>query len=920
MKTRQPDRVSVLGRFHRAGWRGVLLPALILLVGWTAAAPIFAQQSGVGTAAVQEAAKEAVLRETLDNGLQAVIVRNPLAPVAATVMTYRVGAAETPEGSPGMAHALEHMMFRGSPGLTADQLAAVSASLGGDNNAQTRQTVTQYYFTVPAEDLQLALRIEALRMQGILSTTELWSSEKGAIEQEVAQDLSNPLYVFHSRLIERLFRGTVYARDALGTRESFDRMTADMLQQFHRQWYGPNNAVLVIVGDVDPAATLEQVRELFGGIPPRPLPPRPPVRFQPVQPDAIRLETDRPYGLAFAAFRLPGTDDPDYPAAALLAAALASSRGPLYRLVLQGRALFAGFALQEQPAASVGYAVAAFPRGGDGEAMVGALKEILASEARGGIDPDLVESARRREIADLEFQKNSVSGLALAWSEAVAVEGRRSPEEYAAAVRRVTLQDVSRVARERLDLEHSVTAILTPGNSGAPTTPAGGGSPGGKESLALQSAQPVTLPGWAEAALRRLSVPEATVRPVVSRLANGLQLLVQPATVSGTVSLYGTIDSNSYLQEPAGREGLSRVLDGLFDYGTTSLDRAAYHRALDEIAADISVGTSFSLEVLAEHFERGTELLADLLLHPALPADAFQTVRKQLEASLAGELESPGYRAERALYSALLPKGDPVLREATPQTIASISLEEVRAYHRRVFRPDMTAIVVIGRIAPEEARRVVEKQFGGWSASGPRPNTRLPPAPPNGPAAVRVPDASRVQAEVTLAQTLQLTRSHPDYYPLELGNHVLGGAFYATRLYRALREAAGLVYSVESILQVGRSRGFYLLGYACDPANVPRVRAVIVRNLRQMQTTAVSEPELNQTRSLLLREIPLSQSSIEGIAGGLLDSVRNELPLDEPVRAARLYLQLSARQVQEAFARWVRPDDLVQVIEGPAPK
>jgi zinc protease len=127
-----------------------------------------------------------ILRTKLSNGLQVIIVRNTLAPVVTTMVNYRVGSDETPAGFPGTAHATEHMMFRGSPGLSADQLAAISAAFGGDDNADTQQAVTQYFFTTPAENLEVALRVEATRMQDLLPDESLWTKERGAIEQEVA--------------------------------------------------------------------------------------------------------------------------------------------------------------------------------------------------------------------------------------------------------------------------------------------------------------------------------------------------------------------------------------------------------------------------------------------------------------------------------------------------------------------------------------------------------------------------------------------------------------------------------------------------------------------------------------------------------------------------------------------------------------
>src|SRR3954452_14637761 len=145
-------------------------------------------------AGARAAAESEITRATLKNGLRVVIVRNTLAPVVTTQINYLVGSNEAPEGFPGMAHALEHMMFRGSPGLSAAQLSSLIAAMGGNFNANTQQIVTQYFFTVPASDLETALNIEAVRMRDVLSTAELWRQERGAIEQEIAQDLSNPEY------------------------------------------------------------------------------------------------------------------------------------------------------------------------------------------------------------------------------------------------------------------------------------------------------------------------------------------------------------------------------------------------------------------------------------------------------------------------------------------------------------------------------------------------------------------------------------------------------------------------------------------------------------------------------------------------------------------------------------------------------
>ncbi len=859
-----------------------------------------------------------VTRSTLSNGLQVVIVRNPLAPVVTVELNFKVGGDETPPGFPGSAHAEEHMAFRGCTGMTADQTAAIYAQLGGRDNADTQQNITQYFTTVPAADLDVALQAQAACLRGVDDSEAEWAHERGAIEQEVSRDLSNPTYKFIDRLNQDMFAGTPYAHDPLGTRSSFDATTGAMLHDFYKQWYTPGNAILVIVGDVDPAATLAKVKQLYADIPDHPVPAHPAVNLAPVKPETFTLDSNLPYVLGFIAYRMPGTDSPDYAAIQMLGDILASQRGDLYGMVPAGKALYAGFELAETyPKASIGFAVIALPAGGDSTGPMNEMRQIVENYAQKGLPQDLFDAAKRGEIASAEFQRNSIPGLASAWSEALTAEGRNSPDDDLEAIRKVTLADVNRVAKQYLVNANSIAATLKPAPSGEAVASKGFG---GGEKLTSEPTKPVVLPAWAAASLSQLKVPADYVVASDTTLPNGLRLIVKSDPTSPTVTVVGAVKTNSDLQTPKGQEGVSDILDGLYSYGTQTLDRLAFQKALDDIAASESAGPDFSLQVLKEHFSRGVELLADNELHPALPAEAFGVVKDQTSQLLAGNLKSPGYRTSRALDIALLPPGDPELREATPATLAPITLSDVKQYHAATMRPDLTTIVVIGDIKPDEAKAVITKWFGDWKAAGPKPETTLPPVPVNKASAANVPDPQAVQDSVVLAQQLGLNRFDPDYYPIQLGNHVLGGGFYATRLYHDLRQVAGYVYNVDVSMEASKTRASYSVTYGCDPQNVSKARALVERDLQQMRTEDVSPDELHLAKAMLLRQIPLGESSEEGVAQGLLRRALVGLPLDEPVVAARKYFELTADQIKAAFARQLRMGDFVQVVRGPVPQ
>jgi zinc protease len=893
------------------------IPPTIQRLAWTAAAVMLVAFSVLApTSATQAATEPGVLRATLSNGLRVIIVRNTLAPVVATSVNYLVGSDETPAGFPGMAHAQEHMMFRGSPGLSADQRADIGSLMGGRFNANTRESLTQYLFTVPAANLDVALHVEALRMQGISDTEQEWDKERGAIEQEVAQDHSNPFYALYEKLREVFFAGTVYAHDALGTRPSFDKTTAAMLKRFHDTWYAPNNAILVVVGDLDPPSTLKKVKELFGQIPSKRLPPKPAFTEKPVRATTVTFPTDDPNTTQILSFRTPGLDSPDFPALEILADILNSHRFALYDLVPQGKAIATAFSLQPLPKASVAYAAVSIPAGGDAAQMAQTIRSILLRTAKSGVTADLVAAAKLPEERDTEFQKNSIEGLASAWADAVALYGLPSPEADLARIKKVTLADVNRVARKYLDVDHALSATMEPKNSGKPVT---SGGFGGQEAISLLPEKSTTLPAWADVLLHRLSVPPTTLSPVVSKLSNGLTLIVQPESVSHTVSIYGHIRNRPETEEPLGKEGVSIMLDQLMTYGTTHLDRLAFQSALDDIGADEDAGTDFHVRTLSAHVDRAIELLADNELSPALPAEALESVRARIEPYIASRNTTPAFLTQNAFRQSLFPADDPSLRYATGSSVAAITLQDVQAYYRKVFRPDLTTIVVIGDVTPDHARALVEKYFGDWTGEGPLPVTDLPQAPPNKPTIVSVPDTSRVQDIAVLGQTLAMTRSDPDYYALALGNALLSGGFYSSRLSIDLRKNAGLVYSVNSDISAGRTRSVYVVQYASDPQNVGKAANIVAQDLSTLQHQEPSAEEINRAKALLLQQITLSEGSVDDIAQGILNRQELGLPIDEPAIAAAAYIDLTPAAVEAAFAKWIRPSDLVRVVQGPAP-
>jgi len=856
-----------------------------------------------------------VARATLPNGLRIIAVRDALAPVVAVEMNYLVGSQDDPPDMPGMAHAQEHMMFRGSAGVSGAQLASIAAAMGGDLNGLTQTTATQYLFTVPANALDIVLHIEADRMRGVIDSQSDWIKERGAIDQEVSSDVSNPIYRARQALLGNMFAGTPYAQPGVGTRDAFDSLTSAGLKSYYDTWYRPNNAVLVVVGDLTPDSVVADATRLFSAIQSAPVPPHPSFAMPAPRLADVAFDTDLPYGMALVAYRFPGTDSPDYAAARVLADVISDQRSPFFSGLPFDKVYNASFLLDDMPRASLGIAQGLALQPKDVPDVQRAVITNIGAAIRAGFNTELVEDAKLKEISHDLFRRSSIQGLAEVWSQAVAVEGRTSPDDDIAAIKAVSADDVNRVAGKYLNASTEIAADLTPKQSGAPV-PAD--AFGANESFAPKAAKPVRPPTWAAAVVNSTDVPPSKLGPLDSTLANGLRVIVQKEPGSGSVIVRGEVRNDPDIEAPLGKEGVSLLLDQLFTAGPSNESTYNFFTDIGQIGADERAGSSFSLQVPAVNFDRGMTLLAENELRPSLPSARFSLVRTAVADRVLGLSQTPAYLAEQSLYAALYPKDDAVQRTATPASVEDLSLSDIRAYFNATIRPDLTTLVVVGDVDPQHALSEISQHFGAWKASGTPPLTTLPPAPQNKPSALTVPALGSVQDSVTFAETIAVATGTADYNALTLGDQMLASEFYASRLYRDLREQSGLVYYVSTAFEEDGGRYTYRVRWGCDPQNVSKVAGIVQRDLQDMQSSPPTADELLRAKALAVRELPLREASQAGIAAILLERAGAGMPLDDAA-AQKRYLRVTASQIAAAFGKWIRPNGFVQVVQGPPP-
>jgi zinc protease len=850
-----------------------------------------------------------VTHATLANGMQIYVLQNRLSPVVSMYTNYLAGANDEPVT--GLAHAQEHMMFRGSASVNASQFSDTTAITGGTYNADTQSEVTQYFFEMPAQYLDIALNLERSRATGLLDAQSAWDQERGAITQEVVRDNSSASYRLYEKMNAHIFAGTPYADPGLGTVASFKTIEAPQLKRFYRRWYHPNDIVMVIAGDIDPVTTIAKVRALFGTIPAATLPAHPGVALQPLTPLTLHDNSSDPTTLVMLGYRVPGYDDSDYYASEILNDVFNSARGALYDLQASGKALGTFAQSNTHPVAGMSIVGAAVDESVSPDTAVADIKAVIDKYKQTGLPSELVDAAKAREVAQAQFAENSINGLAQLWSQEIAVE-HRTPDDELAGLEKVTTDDVNRVLRTYYDNTTATVAVATP-------KAASGSAFGGREgeNNTVVPTEHVQLPAFAKNVLAQLHVPPATVTPIVQMLPNGLKLIVVQSQISPTVIVRGEVRNNPSVQMPAGQDGVDAITDSLFDYGTTTYDRLAYQAELDKIAADVNAGIAFGLNVQAKNFDRGMDLLADDELHPAFPADAFAIVKSQLVGQLTGAVQQPDYKAQRALAEALYPAGDPARRATTPATANSVTLDDVKAYYRSAFRPDLATIVVVGDVTPEQARAATDRAFGGWTASGTSTYAFDPIVPRNAASQAVIPATGRIQADVTLAQTIPFGYRNADYPVLLLANAALTGGF-GSLLYHDVREVHGYAYSVDSQFAPARNRMTFSVNYGSYPQNVGPADRLIINDLTALQKKPLAADRLIRAKALLIGALPVSTESFDGVASQLLQYSLTDRPLDTAQIEARIEFGATGEQVRATLARDVRPNAFARIVVAPA--
>lgn len=862
------------------------------------------------------AAQNDVVQATLANGMHIVIIPNHLAPVVTTSLVYNVGGND--DVIPGLAHATEHMMFRGTQTVTSDQFANIATRTGAQYNAQTTNQYTQYYFTVPATYLDVVLHLEADRMSNAKMAQADWANERGAIEQEIKAQLGNPLLPISTKINQLYFGNSPWGQMPGGTIAGFEKMNASDIAAFYHRWYHPNNATLAVAGDVDPQAVLASVHKLFDDIPSAQLPSHPPLVMLTPPSTSLSETVDFPVPIAIVTFRMPGMEAPDAPASAVLIDTLNSKRSALGELALSGKALVSLAYDGAYPTDGMGFLMSGLRPGSDIKASLDDLEAVIAQYAKDGVPADLVDVAKNRILASQAYEGASIPGQAEEWSTAVAIR-HQTPAQLYAAYEHVTPADVTAALRAYMAGGTQVKVSLSPKpNASMPTA----NGLLAKENVTVTAKDAVALPAWTKGYFSApLQAPRADDHVTVFRLRNGMTVAVRPETTSPTVAISGSIRMNTDLNEPKGKDGVAAIAQALLPLGTQFHDAKAYQAELDAIAANVYVGPSFRATVRSENFDTAIGILAEGMLHPAFAPDQFSIVLKNDVTSVKAVEDRPETKAALARVDALFPPGDPHRRHATSATLQAVNLDDVKRWYAFAYRPDLTTVAVVGDVRPADVKAAFEKYFGGWKATGRRPNFDYPEVRSNGQrTSTTIASPTAQQATVTLSQHLDLRRGDRDVVALYLANTMLSGEGTGSMLFHDVRKAKGYVYTIDSNLDVSDTGSTFQVEYASDPNKVDPAQHSAAQTIQRLRRYAPNDADLALAKAQLLADYVVELDTYNGVASQLLHDTEEGVDSNGTARFYARVLATTPQDVQRAMQRWIDPSKFKRIVVAPEGK
>lgn len=908
--------------------RTVRAAGLALLLTTTALAPV----ALATPAAAADVPPIAFKSRTLPNGVKVMTSLDRSTPNVSVQVWYGVGSKDDPQGRSGFAHLFEHLMFKSTRNMPSEQFDRLTEDVGGFNNASTADDYTDYYEVVPANHLERLVWAEADRMSTLVVDEAVFKSERDVVKEELRQRVLASPYgrLMALYLPQASYTTHPYKRPGIGSIEELDAATVDDVRAFHRTFYRPDNAALIIVGNFDQGQLDAWIDKYFGVLT-NPAEPLPRVTFK--EPPRTKAGVFDGYGpnvplpAVVLSWQGAAASDPDAPALKVLDAILSGGKSSrLYNSLVY-----------DQQIAVEAFSQADLPQD-PGLFMVGAIMSNGKTIAQG--EAALLAQVKRLRdapptAAELAEAKNEL--LTGAVRERETIEGRASAIGYALRVdgdanavntelsklQAVTAADVQRVAAKYLAEDRRMT-IRYRAESERPKGEVAAAPPAPPKTVASYSGPIFTLAPEAE----RVKPPAVgePIQPILPQpaektLANGLRVIVARSSDLPLVTADLTVKTGAWA-DPQGLAGAASMMAGMLTEGTKTRSAQQIASQTESLGASLASGgglesSSVTLSAMPDTLPAALAIMADVTRNPAFAAEELARQREQALDGLRVAYQQPGsvagFAAGPVVYGGT-PFGH--VPQGTPASLERLKPADLSRLHQTWFRPDNAVLVLTGDISAEQGFALAQSAFGDWKA----PATALTPPPaiaPTGrPRAVAIDIPGTGQASVNVMKSA-IARNDPDYYPGVVAATVLGGG-YSARLNQEIRIKRGLSYGASARLSPARTTGSFRASAQTKNESAAEVLDLITAEMVRLGSTPAGADELKARKSVLVggygRELATS--------GGLADILGNlalyGVPLDEVGRYTAKVEAVDAGQVQAFAKRVLDPTQTSVVIAGDA--
>jgi zinc protease len=851
-------------------------------------------------------------RFQLPNGLTVIVHEDRKAPVVAVSMWYHVGSKNEPAGKTGFAHLFEHLMFNGTEHYDGEWFEPMQQVGATSLNGSTWLDRTNYFQTVPTPAVDLALWMESDRMGHLLGavTQEKLDNQRGVVQNEKRQGDNEPYGRVNYNLYEGLFPpGHPYRHSTIGSMEDLDAASLEDVHQWFRDYYGPNNAVLVLAGDIDAATARTKVERYFGDIPAGPEVDEYEVWIPVKETNTHEIQHDEvPAVLANRAWVLPPRSTRERALLDLAADVLGRGRNSrLYLDLLYNRQLATSVNVGVTPfeLASVFDLSVVLNPGVDASVAAESIDRILAEFLENGPTAEELERAVTGMNASLIRGLEQVNGKASILAEGELYAG--DPvfvKQYLDWVNSATPEDVRDVARTYLARGWHQVDVVPAGHYG----PAG---PGVDRSSGLPEI-PTDLP--------TLTFPEIHK----TTLSNGVEVVLAERHAVAVVEMSIQFDAG-YAADAGRKLGVASFAMSMLDRGTRERSALEIGSEAERLGANLSAGSNLdasavALSAIKTELAASINLWADVIRNPVFAQDEIDRLRSSWIPNIAQEKAQPLSLALRllppAIYGPNHAYGVPLTGSGTEESIASITRADLVEFKDTWLRPDNARIFIAGDTTVAEITPLLERALRGWAAPAtPRPQKNVADvALPQAPRVILIDKPGSPQSFILAGHVAPGLGSDRDL-ALEAMNDVLGGTFTA-RVNMNLREDKGWAYGAQTVLQNAKGPRPFLVFAPVQTDRTGDSLAELIKELESIKTNRpVTADEMSRVIAGSTRELPGQFQTAQAVLASLITSARYGRPLDYAATLTERYLALRLEDLESA-TEIVSPRSLIWVIVG----